>query len=109
GIALACAAVLLPNGLMAEATGISWAIIPVAIIGIAATVIFAAVLERSSSAPLAALQRRRSALMKLGQIPADLAVLALLWVAWSILALVMYVHIGKPNAIYTWGDLPARY
>jgi hypothetical protein len=109
GIALACAAVLLPNGLVAEATGISWSIIPLAMIAIAATVIFAAVLERSSSAPIAALQRRRSALMKLGQIPADLAALALLWVAWSILSLAMYVHIGKPNAIYTWGDLPARY
>jgi hypothetical protein len=108
-IALACAAVLLPNGLLAEGTGVSWSIIPLAIIGIAAIVIVAALLERSSSAPLAALQHRRTALMKLGQIPADLAALAVLWFAWSILSLAMYLHIGKPNAVYTWGDLPARY
>lgn len=39
----------------------------------------------------------------------DVLLLGMIWLAIIPVAALMYFSVGKPNAIYTWGDLPARY
>jgi hypothetical protein len=109
GIGCALAALLLPNGLLGDTTGVSGVDIVLAVIALAAVLLLDLSLSRVGWRPIVIFDQWRALIRHLGPISVDLLGILVLWFAWSAVSLMMYFHVGKPQGVYTWGDLPARY
>jgi hypothetical protein len=109
GVGCGLAALTLPNGLLGDASGVSWQAVPIAVALLAALLIVSFLLPQASWWPLVSVERWRTAIGQHQRIAIDLFAIGILWFAWSALSLIMYVRVGLPNGAYTWGDLPARY
>ena len=109
GMVVAFSPLALPHGIMGKLTGISWWGLPALAAVIAVVLLADRVLRTSQKKPLVIVNKSRERLVSLGSIPADIIAIGVLWFAWSLVSVIMYIRIYQPDAIYTWGDLPARY
>ena len=108
-MAVALGAVVLPNGILGQSTGISWLLVPFAVLGVGAILLLDFIVERATSKWIVFGRQTRNNFATRSTVAADMVIIVLLFGFWAAFSLVMYIRVGQPEGIYTWGDLPARY
>lgn len=109
GVASNLAVALMPNALVGSITGIHPMLILALLAGGLGVASITWAIWRHMGWIRGLVLKLRSLPARLGEVGAELALLAGLWFVITPLAMLMYIVVGQPEAIYTWGDLPARY
>lgn len=109
GMAVALGAVVLPNGILGQSTGISWLLVPFAALAVGAVLLLDFFVEGATSKWISFGRQLRNSIATRSPITADMVLIVLLFGFWAAFSLVMYIRVGQPEGIYTWADLPARY